>query len=73
MDAKSLGTLVIFAGVVIVVIGVATATGLLTWFGRLPGDIRIEGANVRVYAPIASMLLISLVLSLVLLLTGRFR
>jgi Protein of unknown function (DUF2905) len=73
MDAKSLGTLVIITGVVIVLIGVAIAAGLLSWFGRLPGDIRIEGSNVRVYAPIASTLLISLVLSFVLVLIGRFR
>jgi hypothetical protein len=73
LDAKSLGTLVIVAGVVIVVIGLAISAGLLSWFGRLPGDVRIEGSNVRIYAPIVSMLLISLVLSLVLLLIGRFR
>jgi hypothetical protein len=73
IDAKSLGTLVIISGVVIVVIGIAIAAGLMSWFGRLPGDIRIEGNNVRVYAPIVSMLLISLVLSLVLVLIGRFR
>jgi hypothetical protein len=73
MDPKSLGALVIIAGVVIVLIGIAIAAGLLSWFGRLPGDIRIEGSNVRVYAPIASMLLISLVLSFVLVLIGRFR
>jgi hypothetical protein len=73
MDAKSLGTLVIIVGLVTVSIGIAIAAGLLSWFGRLPGDIRIEGTNVRVYAPIASMLLISVVLSLVVLLIGRFR
>jgi hypothetical protein len=37
----------------------------LTWFGRLPGDIRYEGRRTRVYAPLASMLILSLVLSLV--------
>jgi hypothetical protein len=73
IDAKSLGTLVIISGVVIVVIGIAIAAGLMSWFGRLPGAIRIEGNNVRVYAPIVSMLAISLVLSLVLVLIGRFR
>jgi hypothetical protein len=41
--------------------------------GGLPGDIRIEGSNVRAYAPIVSMLLISIGLSLILLLVGRFR
>jgi hypothetical protein len=73
MDVKFLGMLVIIAGAVILVIGVAIAAGLLSWFGRLPGDIRIEGPHVRVYAPIASMLLISLVLSLFLAVIGRFR
>jgi uncharacterized membrane protein len=73
MDAKSLGTLVIVAGVFITLIGLAIAAGLLSWFGRLPGDIRIEGANLRFYAPIVSMLLISVVLSLVLTLIGRLR
>jgi hypothetical protein len=73
MDAKSLGTLVIVAGVFIVLIGLAIAAGLLSWFGRLPGDIRIVDANLRFYAPIVSMLLISVVLSLVLTLIGRLR
>jgi hypothetical protein len=49
MDAKSLGALVIIAGVAIVGMGVTIAAGLLSWFEkRLPGDIRIEGTNVRV-------------------------
>ena len=38
--------------------------GALSWFGRLPGDIRIERPNARVYIPITSMVLISLVLSI---------
>jgi hypothetical protein len=45
----------------------------LSWFGRLPGDIRHEGDNVRVYAPIASMLVISLVLSVALAVFSRLR
>lgn len=42
----------------------------LKWFGRLPGDIRYEGQRTRVYAPLASMLLLSPVLSLVVNLLG---
>ncbi|HEX8421781.1 MAG TPA: DUF2905 family protein [Pyrinomonadaceae bacterium] len=42
----------------------------LAWFGRLPGDVRYEGRRTRVYAPLASMLLLSLVLSLVMYLLG---
>ena len=44
----------------------------LSWFGRLPGDIRIERETVRIYVPIVSMLLVSAGLSLVLYLARRF-
>ncbi len=37
-----------------------------SWFGRLPGDINIESEHIRVFIPITSMLLISLLLSLIL-------
>lgn len=43
------------------------------WFGRLPGDIRVEKENVRIYFPWVSMLLISLIISLVLTIFRRFR
>ena len=53
-------------------VGLAASAGLLSWFGRLPGDIRIDRGNVKVYAPIVSMLLISLGLSVGLALFRRF-
>jgi hypothetical protein len=34
-----------------------------SWFGHLPGDIRIEGERTFIYAPIVSMLVVSVVLS----------
>ncbi|MGO9653121.1 DUF2905 domain-containing protein, partial [Mycobacterium sp.] len=37
-----------------------------SWFGRLPGDIRVERDNVRVYIPVVSMLLVSVAASLLL-------
>ena len=36
-----------------------------SWFGHLPGDIRIEGERTFVYAPIASMVVVSVALSMV--------
>jgi len=36
----------------------------LNWFGRLPGDIRIETGHGEIFIPITSMLIISVVLSL---------
>jgi hypothetical protein len=35
----------------------------LSWFGRLPGDVRVERPGFSLYAPITSMILVSLALS----------
>ena len=45
----------------------------MPWIGRLPGDIAIERERLRVYIPLASCLLASVVLSLVFWIIGRFR
>lgn len=58
------------AGVTLLVLGVAVRLGLLAWFGNLPGDIRIESDNSRVFIPITSMIVISLVLTLLASLIG---
>ena len=56
----------IIAGILLIAIGLLLhyAPGALSWFGRLPGDIRIENERTRIYIPITSMILVSLVLSL---------
>jgi len=60
---KSVGQLIVVVGLVLVVIGLVTMRGWLGWFGHLPGDIRVERPNVRVYVPIVSMLVISILFS----------
>ncbi|REK15962.1 MAG: DUF2905 domain-containing protein [Actinobacteria bacterium] len=62
-------------GAAIVAIGalVRFAPGLFSWFGNLPGDIRIEGENTRLYIPITSMIVASAVISLVLYVVNAFR
>lgn len=72
MAAPSAGPLIIVAGLVVVLIGILVWLGGLSWFGRLPGDIRIERDTVRVYIPLVSMLVISVVLTLLLNLIRRF-
>jgi len=52
--------------------GHRVGAGGFGWFGRLPGDIRIERDTMRVYIPFASMILISVVLNLVFYLVRRF-
>jgi NAD/NADP transhydrogenase beta subunit len=64
--------MLITLGVGLILIGLLLWSGSLAWFGRLPGDIRIERETVRVYVPIVSMLLVSVVVSLVLYLVRRF-
>jgi hypothetical protein len=45
----------------------------IPWLGRLPGDIRIDGESYRFYFPLATCLLLSLLLSLVLWIVRLFR
>lgn len=73
MDAKSLGLVLVVVGALVVLVGLGVMLGLLGWFGRLPGDVRIESDNVRVYVPIVSMLLISVVLTVLLAVVARLR
>lgn len=63
MSSQQIGLLVIGAGVVLVLVGLLVWSGGLSWFGQLPGDLRIERESVRIYIPITSMLLLSIVLS----------
>jgi Zn-dependent protease with chaperone function len=72
MSSRSTGMMLVFAGVGIVVIGLLVWVGAFSWFGRLPGDIRIERETARVYIPIVSMLVVSIVLTLLLNLLSRF-
>ena len=69
---RSIGLLVVVGGVFVIIIGLLIYSGGLGWFGRLPGDIRYESGNVRVYVPIVSMLLVSLALTLLFNVLRRF-
>lgn len=62
MVAKAL----VLAGLMLVAAGVILyfAPGAFGWFGKLPGDVDIERGNTRVYFPITSLLLVSIVLTL---------
>lgn len=50
-----IGLAIAFCGAIIMV-----ATRYLPWLGNLPGDIRIEGDKYNIYFPLASMILISI-------------
>jgi hypothetical protein len=63
--------LVVAAGLAIVLLGVLIWSGGLSWFGRLPGDIRVERDGLRIYFPLTSMILVSVALSLLSYLVRR--
>ena len=69
------GRLLIMSGVVLLIVGcvflVFGRTNLP--FGRLPGDLLYRGKNTVFYFPIASSILLSVLLSLVFYLIGKFR
>ncbi|WP_276134623.1 DUF2905 domain-containing protein [Polluticoccus soli] len=63
-----IGAIIVLAGVVIWLFG-----DKLRFLGRLPGDIRIEREHFKVFIPITTMILVSVVLSLILWLIQRFK
>ena len=60
-----LGRVLLIVGIVLVVVGGLSLMGVRLPFGRLPGDIVIEGERGTIYIPITSMIVISLVLTIV--------
>ena len=68
---RDVGPLLVVVGLTVLAVGVLAWTGGLSWFGRLPGDIRIERGNTRVYIPLVSMLIVSVVVSILLSLFRR--
>ena len=72
MTPNPAGPAIMLAGLAIIVIGLLVWWGGFGWFGRLPGDIRIERETVRIYIPLVSMLVISIAVSLLFNLLRRF-
>jgi len=65
MDQQT-GKYIILAGICILIAGILIYFfhDYLKWFGRLPGDIKVEKENYRFYFPLVSMIIISLVITL---------
>ncbi|MEJ2274142.1 MAG: DUF2905 domain-containing protein [Woeseiaceae bacterium] len=68
-----MGKWIIYAGLALVAIGVIVqyAPWLVSWFGKLPGDIRIRGERGGVFIPLTSMIIISVVLTIIVNLLKR--
>ena len=63
----NMGKWLMIIGVLVVLVGAALqfAPWLVSWFGKLPGDLRIGSGNTRVSIPITSMLLLSIILTII--------
>ena len=70
---REVGFVLIVAGAAVAALGLLVVSGAFGWFGNLPGDLRYErgDGSVRVYVPLASMLVVSVALSVALTLLRR--
>ena len=56
----------VITGVILLIIGLILylVPNIFSWFGKLPGDIRIERENSKTFIPVTSMIIISIVLTI---------
>jgi len=68
----NIGKLLIVFGLLIAGVGVVfLLAGRLSWLGRLPGDVHVQRGNWTFYFPLATSLLVSIVLTLIFWVMGR--
>jgi uncharacterized membrane-anchored protein len=69
-----IGRSFVLLGIVLVAVGFLLSTvPSIPWLGKLPGDLRFDWSGVRVHLPLATSLLLSVVLSLLLQLLSKLR
>ncbi|MFC1540753.1 DUF2905 domain-containing protein [Candidatus Margulisiibacteriota bacterium] len=65
MAAESLGRLILYIGIVLVLIGgFFILMAKVPWFGRLPGDIVYRREGMTIFIPVTTMVLVSVILTL---------
>ena len=72
MEISGLGRILVFVGVVLIATGLLfTFADKIPWIEKLPGDIYIKRGNFTFYFPLATSILLSIVISLILVFMGR--
>jgi magnesium-transporting ATPase (P-type) len=73
MDQQT-GKYILIVGVIIVVAGILIYFfhDYFKWIGRLPGDLRIEKENFRLYFPLTTMIIFSLAITIIIQIFKRF-
>ena len=71
---SEMGRILVFVGLGIAFFGAILLVGarFFPWLGNLPGDIRIEGENTKVFIPITTMILVSIVGTIILNVLVRY-
>jgi hypothetical protein len=73
-DMSGLGkTLLIIGGIIMVAGLLILIFGKIPFLGKLPGDFSVKGENWSFYFPLASSILISIIISLILYLIQKFK
>ena len=72
MTPVQIGRIIVLVGLLVTMVGLLVWSGALNWFGRLPGDIRLQKPGYRVYVPWVSLLVVSVVFNLAIWLARRF-
>ena len=73
-DTQAIGRLLLLVGLVLALAGgLLLITGRIPFIGRLPGDFAFNWGGVRVYLPLATSLLLSVLLTLLFMLWGAAR
>ena len=67
------GRFLIVAGLILIVVGTLMTFGAMHWLGRLPGDVRVERPGFKLFIPITTCILLSILISVVLYLVAKFR
>jgi Zn-dependent protease with chaperone function len=72
IDISGFGKILIFLGIILTAAGILFMFGAkIPWFGKLPGDIYIKKENFTFYFPLATSILLSVILSIVMLFISR--
>ncbi|MFB0944820.1 MAG: putative membrane protein [Spirosomataceae bacterium] len=73
MINQTTGKYLIFFGIILVFLGVVLFFfhDKMSWVGNLPGDIRIENENSKIYLPFATMILVSIIVNVILYIFRR--
>jgi len=69
-----MGKLIIYIGVTLIIVGLVWHFfgDKLSWIGNLPGDVKIDNGNTKIFFPITTMILFSILLSFIMWLIRRF-